>query len=144
MSLRLDHCCGIGPSWHESAFCQLHLPQQWSNLRLIGPIYEFLRYKFSTAFLEVFLKMCQYLTKCFFTAGLTTLVRGGVTWKTLMTCSGSTRTRDTAAGTSGTPSRPPSWSQPLARMPGHHTQFNNKVFGYHSCGTPDLSDYRYW
>ena len=27
-----------------SALCQLHLPQQRSNLRLIGPIYEFLRY----------------------------------------------------------------------------------------------------
>ena len=27
-----------------SALCQLYLPQQWSNLRFIGPIYEFLRY----------------------------------------------------------------------------------------------------
>ena len=24
--------------------CQFHLPQQWSNLRLIGPIYEFIRH----------------------------------------------------------------------------------------------------
>ena len=31
-------------AWHMSALCQLHLPQQRSNLRLIGPIYEFLRY----------------------------------------------------------------------------------------------------
>ena len=24
------------------------------------------------------------------------------------------------------------------------SKFNNKVFGYHVCGTPELSDYRYW
>ena len=28
---------------------QLYLPQQWSNLRFIGPIYEFLRYSVSSA-----------------------------------------------------------------------------------------------
>ena len=28
----------------EADTCQLHLPQQWSNLRFIGPIYEFPRY----------------------------------------------------------------------------------------------------
>ena len=27
-----------------SSLCQLHLPQQWSNLRLIGLFYEYLRY----------------------------------------------------------------------------------------------------
>ena len=41
--LRLDPCCGRW-GWHMSALCQLHLPQHWSNLRLIGPNYELLRY----------------------------------------------------------------------------------------------------
>ena len=43
MSLRLDQCCGRR-SWQRADICQLYLPQQWSNLRFIGPNYEFLQY----------------------------------------------------------------------------------------------------
>ena len=43
MSLRLDHWCGRW-SWQRDDTCQLYLPLLWSNLRFVGPIYEFLRY----------------------------------------------------------------------------------------------------
>jgi len=36
---------------------------------------------------------------------------------------------DTAAGTGGTPSRPPPQSQPLAPMPGHHPSSTTKSLG---------------
>ena len=41
---RLGHCCGRW-RWPMSVLCQLHLPQQWPNLRNTGPIYGILRYK---------------------------------------------------------------------------------------------------
>ena len=43
---RLGHCRGRW-RWPMSALCQLHLSQQWPNLRNIGPIYRILRYLYS-------------------------------------------------------------------------------------------------
>ena len=48
MNLRLDHCCGRW-SWHVSALCQLHLPQEWSYLWI------------STVFTQLNLCICIYI-----------------------------------------------------------------------------------
>ena len=85
--------------------------------------------KMFNPFLGSFSKNVSVLNQVFFPAGLTTPARGGVTWKTLMTWSGNTATTDTAAGTGGTPSKPPPQSQPLGPTPGRHPSSTTKSLG---------------